>query len=433
MKKYLISLLALATLSVMSCKQEFENPNAATDVQVFSTPKGITGVVVGLQRIYCLARNSPMYCNITAGGALTNEYRILNAGNTDENDLFIGGGQVTNLNGILNNMWSQCNKIIYEADRAIAAAKLLGDKNYAAGLIAHASIFKAMSIGLMANYWENVPATPGTTTASAAFQTRTDAYKRAVTVLNDALTEITANAPNAAFLANVPTGINYVNSINALKARYNLFAGDYTAALASANLVDLTSKSELKYDALSVNPIFETPVATNNVYQVLDSTLGLPAGFEPNLADRRVAFYTSINAAIAPRFRINGFFNSVSASIPVYLPGEMTLIKAECYLRQASPSTSSAQVELDKVLTKLPAADPFGVGAGLPAYAGPLTVADMLNEVYKNRCIECYMSGMRLVDSRRFARPQTERKRNYFPYPFRERDNNTNTPADPPL
>jgi starch-binding outer membrane protein, SusD/RagB family len=40
---------------------------------------------------------------------------------------------------------------------------------------------------------------------------------------------------------------------------------------------------------------------------------------------------------------------------------------------------------------------------------------------------------MRLVDSRRFARPQTERKRNYFPYPFRERDNNTNTPADPPL
>jgi hypothetical protein len=41
------------------------------------------------------------------------------------------------------------------------------------------------------------------------------------------------------------------------------------------------------------------------------------------------------------------------------------------------------------------------------------------------------MSGMRLEDSRRLGRPASERKRNFFPYPTREKDNNPNTPADP--
>jgi hypothetical protein len=38
---------------------------------------------------------------------------------------------------------------------------------------------------------------------------------------------------------------------------------------------------------------------------------------------------------------------------------------------------------------------------------------------------------MKLEDMRRFGRPTTERKRNLLPYPFRERDGNANTPADP--
>jgi hypothetical protein len=42
------------------------------------------------------------------------------------------------------------------------------------------------------------------------------------------------------------------------------------------------------------------------------------------------------------------------------------------------------------------------------------------------------MSGLKLEDMRRFNRPLTERKRNFFPYPFQERDNNgANTPPDP--
>ena len=41
------------------------------------------------------------------------------------------------------------------------------------------------------------------------------------------------------------------------------------------------------------------------------------------------------------------------------------------------------------------------------------------------------MSGLKLEDMRRLNQPTADRKRNFFPYPFTERDNNINTPADP--
>ena len=109
----------------------------------------------------------------------------------------------------------------------------------------------------------------------------------------------------------------------------------------------------------------------------------------------------------------------------------MTLIKAEAYARQATPDLTNALVELNKIVTKKPANDPFGVGADLPPIVGPLTQAQILDQIYKHRSIELYMSGLKLEDMRRFGRPNSEKKRNFLPYPFLERDNNPNTPADP--
>jgi hypothetical protein len=112
----------------------------------------------------------------------------------------------------------------------------------------------------------------------------------------------------------------------------------------------------------------------------------------------------------------------------VYLPGEMILIKAEAYAR--TPDLVNALIELNKVVTKTPASDVYGVGADLPPLVG-LTQAQILDQIYKHRCIELYMSGLKLEDMRRFNRPNAERTRNLLPYPFLERDNNPNTPTDP--
>jgi hypothetical protein len=109
----------------------------------------------------------------------------------------------------------------------------------------------------------------------------------------------------------------------------------------------------------------------------------------------------------------------------------MTLIKAEAYARMTPPDLANALIELNKVVTKTPASDPFGVGADLPPLVGPLTQAQILEQIYKHRSIELFMSGLRMEDMRRFGRPDTEKNRNFLPYPFLEKDNNPNTPDDP--
>ncbi len=64
---------------------------------------------------------------------------------------------------------------------------------------------------------------------------------------------------------------------------------------------------------------------------------------------------------------------------------------------------------------------------------------EILDEIYKNRCIELFMQALRLEDNKRFGRlnpPEnpvftSERNRNFYPYPTSEHVNNPNTPNDP--
>jgi hypothetical protein len=383
------------------------------------------GSAIGIQRNYSL-NVAPGIAD--ANGFASNEIILRNAGNTSEFQLSVGGSAVDGTNALLGNIWITANKGIYDANNIINAASNLADKGYASGLIGYSSITKALSIGSLAMYWEKVPDTVGTT--ATVFIDRVQGFNRAVATIDKALATISANAISAGFTSDLPAGIDIINTLNALKARYSLYAGNYAGALAAANLVDLTKKSTFNFDAAVANPIYATATSTNNLYQPIDSTFGLPAAIAPNLSDKRVPFYTLINAAIATRFRLNGFWIAATTAIPIYFPGEMTLIKAECYARQASPDLTNATLELNKVVTKKAANDPLGLGADLPAVS-PETTNDVLTEIYRNRCIELYISGLKLEDMRRFNRPIGEFKRKFFPYPFRERDGNSNTPADP--
>ena len=433
MKKNILKIVTIAAVYIgailpISCTKDYTDPNRATDEQVFSSVKGMTGVATGLQRVYTLGRGSNLYNIISVNGLTTGELIVVNTGNTAEVQMAAGGTAVDGNNSMLTTYWTNLNKVIYDADNVITNAKTLADKNYASGLIAYASIFKALSVGSLSQFWEQVPAGIG---VNVTFISRVDGFKKAITVIDEALAAISANAISASFIANIPAGIDITNTLNALKARYSLFAGLYTQALASANSVDLTKKSTFNFDALSLNPVFETATSTNNVVQVKDSTLGLAQPLQPALNDGRIPFYTSINATIAPRYRIKGFGDAAATAFPVYLPGEMTLIKAECYARASTPDLVNGLAELNKVVTKTN--DPFGVNANLPAILSVANAAELLDQIYRHRCIELYMSGLKLEDMRRFGRPTTERKRNLMPYPLRERDNNPNTPPDPPF
>ncbi|MFN3795068.1 MAG: RagB/SusD family nutrient uptake outer membrane protein [Chitinophagaceae bacterium] len=428
-----IFLLAAGSSMMVGCKKNFENPNDATQTQTLSSAVGLTGVAVGVQKAYSTSRAGSLYNLVCANGFSTFELSNRNTGNVDETNLFNGGISVDGNNAVLGNLWASNLKVIYDADNVINNAAKLGDKSYASGLIGYASIFKALALGSLAEFWEKVPDTVAVGN-TANFIDRNVAYGKAVAVLDRALATIAANPISTSFISNIPAGIEIPNTLQALKARYSLFAGNYSVALTAANAVNLTVKSEMRFDAVSPNPIFNVSTATNNVFQVRDSTFGLPVALRPVMSDKRVNFYMSINTAAAPRWRINGFGAALSTAWPIYLPSEMTLIKAECYARASTPDLGNAVTELNKILTKTPAGDPFGIGADQPAYSGANTQADILTEIYRNRCIELYMQGWKMEDMRRFGRsntPGVEKNRNFYPYPFRERDNNPNTPTDP--
>ena len=415
MKKIILSLVVAGTLFT-SCNDEFLDPTKPSQEEVVGTRSGLIGAANGLQQLWSSGRAGVTYTAITANGLTTKELRVVNAGNVDEGFLEVGNSSLTASNAVTKNLWAYCLVVNSESQKILDNINILTVETEKSSVFTHASIFKAMALGTLVQFYEKVPTE---TMKNAEFKNRADVLAKVIATLK--ATEPYLNTANG--FAGLTTGINYKNTVNALLARYYMMAGDSDNALTYANLVNLTVKSEFKFDALTNNPIAFNSIATNNNYQPKDRNLGLPSNLAPASADARVNFYvTSDNKAL-------GFFDTSLKSIPVYLPGEIILIKAEALARKNQ--LANAVTELDKVLTKTATNDIFGVGANLPAYAGTVDQASILEEIYKNRCIELYMSGLKLEDSRRFNRPTTERNRTYYPYPDSERFNNTNTPADP--
>lgn len=427
MKKIFNIILAMTLLTVTSCDKEYLNPSAASQGQVVSDVNGLISLANGLQFKYTITRAAPGYTLITAGGLLGKELNNLNVGNTDEELLKQGGSGVIGGNSVTTNLWAQSHLIRSNADLIIDNLSIVNDQGTKGALQAHAAIFKAMALGNLAMFWEQAPITTG---RNVAFVSRLEVLNAAITTLETAQTEL-AKAPISAFFTQrIVPGIDYANTINALIARYALMAGNYDKALAAANAVNLASRSDFRHDDLTRNAMFDVSFSNRNVVEPIDNNFGLPAALVPNAADKRIAFFINTAGGIVNKGRAS-FFTANTSPLPVYRPGEIRLIKAEAHVRKAAPDLNAAITELNGVLQKLPANDATGIGADLPAYAGPVAAADILTEIYRQRCIELFLTGMRLEDNRRFGRPLAERGRNFLPYPFTERDNNTSTPADP--
>jgi len=219
MKKiqYIIqSAFLLGIVSLTSCKKEFVNPNAPTTDQVFSSSRGLVGANIGIQRTFSFGGASVLYGVVTANAFTTNEVILMNSGNIAEFQLSRGGANVDPTNAILGNIWTNSNKVIYDANTVIKAAESLNDKGYASGLIAHASILKAMAIGSMSMFWEKVPSTTG---ANVTFLDRSNGFANAIATIDNALSKISANPISASYVSDAVAGIDYVNTLHALKSK----------------------------------------------------------------------------------------------------------------------------------------------------------------------------------------------------------------------
>lgn len=432
--KFIRLTILVATLSVTGCKLDITNPNGPTDAQVLNTRDGLITLSVGMRQFYS---TSGLESLILTPGTTSREVKGITTF-TNILELESGGTGLPTFNGNVLNLWLRLLRVMGMAEDLIANAPtvLAGDAALRSGIVAHANLFKAIALGGLATAFEQMPLQTNKN-GQVTFVDRKAALTEAIRLLDEAVTLITTTPPSAAFTGQVAgTDFDLINTIQAYRARYNLVAGNYSVALTAANAVNLSARSQFVYNTQSPNPVYQqAQIAANYAPR---ANFGLPATFV-EAGDGRLAFYLTtpdktVNGEALKTLK--GFFDAIDRPIPVYLPDEVRLIRAEALVRSNGDLTA-AVADINAVRTQK-TGDPFGVYPGLAAYSGPTTADALLTEIYRQRGAELFLSGQRLEDSRRFGRPAppanlTERNRNFYPYPDQERLTNPATPADPAI
>lgn len=448
MKKIYIGILAIMLVVFGACETEFVNPNAIIEEQVLTTPEGLIGATLGMTEHYA---TSSLGKAIEVTGLSTREI-----GNTltyvTPFELVMGGAGLPNENTGITALWSRMLRDKGLAESILANIEAVNfEAEQKAGITAYAKFMRALTIGNLAQNWEQLPLI-NSEDGNAAFVDRATALAEAVSSLESAIADINGTTGSADYINGlISSEFDFESVLNAYLARYSLFTGNYTKAISASDNVDLTSRSVWDYDGVtSRNPVYDFAVFNNPDTRPTDN-FGLVNGQVPEAGDERIAFYMSPSDDIGipencswPVEDLAGFFIAENSPIPVYLPGEMLLIKAEAYARQSD--LANAVVYINQVRQKT--ADVFGVNANLGAWTGnPANQTEILDEIYKNRAIELFFQGLRLEDHRRFypnyipevyvspydGNCSVERNRNFYPYSYEERFNNSNCPADPAI
>lgn len=447
--KYIVKifgLILLAGVVLTACEKEFTNVNAPSDNQIFTDKDGLIAASVGLVQHFSTSTLSPI---VEVPGLTTREMGVSSTYITPM-ELTYGGTSLSGENAGIIRLWSRLLRDKGMAETILAnvdGVELVAGTR--SGISAFSKFMKAISLGYLVMNFEQAPIYNG---VDAQFSDRATVLTESVSLLSSALAEITANPVSSEFQDKVIPTIDLENSINAFLARYNLYLGSYGAAITAANNVDLSSTSEWWYDASeNQNPVYGFAVngepdtkPRHNFGIMVDPGTGYEE-YVLEAGDGRLTFYldTTIHEYALPEFGgyevhdLNGFFGSSDIKIPVYLPGEMLLIKAEAYAKQNQLVDAVAQIDLVRQKTD----DVFGVNAGLGAWTGNAAdVDEIMDEIYIQRCIELFMTGQRFEDSRRIHSSfvpsngqdiLSERNRNLYPYSYEERNNNSNCPDDP--
>ncbi len=412
------------------CDLNISNPNQASADRVLSTSDGIIALAIGMQRNYA-SQNVDAYLRHPA---ITS--RELAANTTFSNLLALeDGSTLSGANSGVSAIWSRSYRIIGIANHLIERAPNVPlAEGTRSGIIALAQLYKAMSLGFIAQAFASAPIDVQAD-GQAPFVSRQELFVAAIGLLDDAHQTIATTPPSAQFNADIlGSGFDLLNTIHAYRARYNLFAGNYRAAIEAADAVDPLATSVYTYDAQTQNPMY-AQVFVEDDYAPRDH-------FGTQLTDSndgRLAFYLVADERTSnPNgFAIEtlaGFWHEATSPIPAYLPSEMVLTRAEANAMLGDIETAIAAI--DAIRTKTPEQDPYGIGAALPPYNGPSTLEGVLEEIFRQRRAELFLNGTGWEDSRRLAQPGPssdpfERNRDFYPYPDQEHLNNSNTPADP--
>jgi hypothetical protein len=365
---------------------------------------------------------------IYTAGLVTDELSAVSAALVTISDA--ENGTVTQGANLVADVWNGGYRTIKTADDIINNIDgVTLEEGTRSGLLGLAYFAKAAALGELLQAFQQMPLdTYGTPTPT--FSNRAAALTRVHQLLDSADAALAAAPVSSTFSTRIiARGFDLRNSINAYRARYHRIAGNNAGALAAADLVSRTVFSVLPFNDQVRNPVNTNAAGSSGVLPRDAWRLAAPAG------DGRPAFHVAV-AAITGRIGtpLDNYarYNLPGASIPVYYPDEMLLIKAEVLAN--TNQLALAQAVLDSVRTDCPGRVPDDPNACLPALTGPLSQPQLLAEIYNNRRFELFATGLRWEDTRRLdtvgaAQPG---KRCWLPYPIAERNANpTNVPADP--
>lgn len=453
MKIILKNILLGFLLLLFSCQKEFTNTNEPREESVYSSVDGFLSVCIGLRVNYS---TSALRYAIYVPGITTREIGTTSTYQTPI-DLSYGGTSLTNINtgvgslfsGLLKNK-GQAEDLIKNIDQVTMQD---GTRN---GILAFAYYFKALDLCNLYQSFEQSPLM-NSIDGDAVFSSNAEVLDEAIRLVLLAKENINAGVSEKFLdaigdikikdsdIAMEDSDMKMEECCDALLSRLYLYSGEYDLCISVSSGINLKSKSTFTFDNENYNPVYAFAV-NGSPYLFPKDNFGLSGTYQPDPNDGRYDFYLSDPGHLElaelggdALKSIGGFFSAFDTPIPVYLPGEILLNMAEAYARDND--LVNAVTYLNRVMTKT--GDVFGVNAALPdqtTFLTSLSKDDLLEEIYKNRCIELFFTGQRLVDSRRFhpnlvftmsSDLESERNRNYYPYPQEERDNNTNCPADP--
>lgn len=413
---------ALALLA--ACDLDQPNPNAPTEEATLTTPDGIIAVAVGVQARYGVSTGDFVY----AGGLVTDELGALSSALVTISDA--EGGIVPPGAGFSANLWNSSYRTVKSAnDLIVNAPNVELDPGTRSGIMALAYVLKAGALGHVLQAFQELPIDTYRKT-QPLFVSRDEALAEILALLDSAETTLDAQAPSAQFTSTIlAPGFDLRNTLYAYRARYARIAGDDAEALAAANAVSRTVFSVLPYSATDPNPIFTLNSGSSGVGPRDEFRI---AGGTAEAA--RVGFHVT-QAALVGRIGtpLDNYtrYASNAASIPTYYPDEPLLIKAEALVNlNRLPEAIAALDSVRNDCGPPVASDP---NACLGAYTGPVTAADILTEIYRNRRFELFATGLRWEDTRRRGQigKDSPGKRCWLPYTIGERNANENVPPDP--
>jgi hypothetical protein len=392
---------AAASLAALpACKLDVKNPNAPSDVEVTTSVDGLLGLGTGLQ-----ARFATSYFNFAyMAGLVTDEFASTTAALISISDS--EQGAVAPGTAIADNVFNSVYRTVRTADDILAGTVALQtalDPGTRSGLRALAYALKAEALGEALQSYQKIPIKTFQELAPA-YVGRSEALPYVRALLDSAAAEIAATPPSALFNSTVLTpGVSLPNVIQLFRARYARMANDNGTALSASNLVSRSGSaalSVLTFPAPAVNPFANVTGGTNGIAPRRQWRLSMAA------PDQRWTYFvvpsTTLTGRVGALLDAWNRYANPQAPLPVYMPDEALLIRAEALANQGQ--LAAAQAALDSVRTDCTGGrgidDPK---ACLPALTSQLTQSQLLDEIYLQRRYELFSTGLRWEDARRRA------------------------------